>query len=161
MNIILHTYPKSNTKMAEESTQILPTEIHLQCIKVGSRLRIRVISPGYNPEANCQFPRAIRTDGGTYSIPTHALSFSRGSTGKFYYRVNSRYITVTTEVKLTKIYEDDNPECVICMDAAKSIVFAPCGHYCTCDACSKQLNGKCPMCRAVISKCVTRDEVQV
>jgi len=34
--------------------------VRLQCVKVNGKLRIRVVSPGFNLDANCQFPRNIR-----------------------------------------------------------------------------------------------------
>jgi hypothetical protein len=44
-------------------------------------------------------------------------------------------------------------ECAVCLDAEPEIVLVPCGHECTCAACSKQLKeakAKCPICRAEI-----------
>jgi hypothetical protein len=42
-------------------------------------------------------------------------------------------------------------ECTVCMDAARCIVFKPCGHVCCCEECADSILGisspKCPLCR--------------
>lgn len=43
---------------------------------------------------------------------------------------------------------DDEDECVICMDVKPAMVFVPCGHFITCSVCCKVET--CPKCRAVI-----------
>lgn len=40
----------------------------LKCEKIGGKLRIRVISEGYNSDLNVQFPRSIRENGVTYVV---------------------------------------------------------------------------------------------
>lgn len=54
--------------------------ILLRCEKISGKLRVRVISEGYNPELNVQFPRSIREAGETYVVDGVQLS----SNGKFY-----------------------------------------------------------------------------
>ena len=54
--------------------------------------------------------------------------------------------------------EDDVPECSICLTDEKDSVFAPCGHFMTCCACSK-LFTKCPMCRGHIAMVYKRTEI--
>ncbi len=56
----------------------LPTHVRLQCVKEGSKLRVRIISHGYNHDANCQFPRNIRAPGRQYSVPISDVSFTEG-----------------------------------------------------------------------------------
>jgi len=49
---------------------------------------------------------------------------------------------------------DAADECCVCMDAAKTFMFAPCGHRCACEACAKDVMSttrECPMCRAAVS----------
>lgn len=139
--------------------------IRYACSKVGGKLRVRVISPGYNPLANCQFPRAIREEGKEYTSPRSALSFSSGPTGKFFYRVNGKFVTVLGGSSLSTpqtIFESE--ECVVCLDAPPGIVFCPCGHYVCCEECSSHLlktKGGCPMCRGVIKQHVTKDQLQL
>ena len=42
----------------------------------------------------------------------------------------------------------DEELCVICLDAAKTHLLAPCGHRCVCANCGPSLEGKpCPVCR--------------
>ncbi|HEY9873372.1 MAG TPA: hypothetical protein V6D12_08035, partial [Candidatus Obscuribacterales bacterium] len=36
--------------------------------KEGGNLRIRVVSPGYNPNWNVQFPKDIRSEGARYLV---------------------------------------------------------------------------------------------
>ena len=50
--------------------------------------------------------------------------------------------------------------CVVCMDRSSAVVFVPCGHHCTCRACSRIFDkgtGACPVCRqAVTAACFLR-----
>ncbi len=152
-----------------------PQTIRYKCVRVGRRLRIRVITRGYNPTANCQFPRAIRAEGREYTSPVSALSFARGSAGKFFYRVKAKNIVVVdannqlSEVpttpatyRLNKVYSND--DCVICLSDPPALVFVPCGHHCVCVDCNKSLLNmnayNCPMCRAHIRQAVTQDQIQ-
>lgn len=141
--------------MASENT------IRLRCVKEGSRLRVRITTPGYNPYANCQFPREIRKEGKEFEAPVSALSFS-DTKGKFFYRVKKGMIKeVVVAVSVETVYESS--ECVVCLDASPEIIFAPCGHFCTCEGCANELYKKsktCPMCRANINQCVTKDQLQ-
>jgi uncharacterized coiled-coil protein SlyX len=45
--------------------------------------------------------------------------------------------------------------CVLCMDAPKDHMIAPCGHQCVCEACAEKLKkaerALCPFCRAPIT----------
>jgi hypothetical protein len=40
-------------------------------------------------------------------------------------------------------------ECIVCVDAPRSIALAPCGHVCSCDDCAGELH-QCPICRKPI-----------
>ncbi len=48
----------------------------LQCVREQGKLRIRVISEGYNPDFNVQFPRHLREEGATYLVESVELSSS-------------------------------------------------------------------------------------
>ena len=48
--------------------------IVLKCEKIKGKLRVRVISDGYNPDLNVQFPRSIREEGVTYVVNEVILS---------------------------------------------------------------------------------------
>ena len=52
----------------------------LKCEKISGKLRIKVISEGYNPDLNVQFPRSIREEGVTYIVDEVTLS----AKGDFY-----------------------------------------------------------------------------
>ena len=142
-----------------------PPTVTLECVKVGSRLRVRVISPGYFPDANCQFPRALRVAGARYAVPKDKLRFVQGAGRKYYYSVTRAHVTTlgagdaAAQIEL-RIYEDEEEaECLICMDAAKDVVLVPCGHYCLCAPCAQRLDGKCPMCRAPIRQVAQRAQI--
>jgi len=141
--------------------------VKLVCVKEGRRLRVRITSRGYNHEANCQFPRAIRVEGRTYSVPASAITFSEGPHSKFFYRVNKKHITFEEGVvEIKKVFgdEDLDTDCAVCMCAEKDVVFAPCGHYCCCQACAdtifKSNKPLCVLCREPIKQIVKRDQIQ-
>jgi Ca-activated chloride channel family protein len=52
----------------------------VKCERLGGKLRIRVISEGYDPDLNVQFPRSIREEGATYVVDEINLS----AQGTFY-----------------------------------------------------------------------------
>lgn len=149
--------------------------VRFRCVSVGGKLRVRVISPNYNPNANCQFPRSIRQNGCEYVAPRSALKFARGPAGKFFYRVAAKQIEIAPDnhdesaigqqqVAVVRIYELDDT-CSICLSEPPQLVFVPCGHYCVCIDCDEQLkvkyrNRRCPMCRSDIQQAVTKDQIQ-
>ena len=153
-----------------------PEEVHFICIKVGSRLRIRIKSRKYSQEANCQFPKAIREEGRLYTAPASDVSMV-GTRGKFYYRVRKANIKIIGSVyddieeeeevedpKVKEIFEEGGSECIVCMDANYEVVIVPCGHYCLCKDCASIIQGTtgiCPICRGDISVVVTRDQLQM
>jgi hypothetical protein len=148
--------------------------VYLKCVKEGSKLRIKIISPGFFFEANCQFPKDIRIENRKYSVPLNAISFSEGPNHKFFYRINKANINIITEeptlvrenklVLLEKIFEDETvTECIICMSNEKETVFAKCGHYTCCELCSMTIyktTKKCPICRCTIDSVVKRESIQ-
>jgi Ca-activated chloride channel family protein len=46
-----------------EATDSVGDGVLVQCVKEGSKLRARVVSDGYDPDANMRFPRDIRAEG--------------------------------------------------------------------------------------------------
>jgi hypothetical protein len=40
----------------------------VECFREGNQLRVRVVSPGYNPNWKVQFPKDIRTEGELYLV---------------------------------------------------------------------------------------------
>jgi len=71
--------------------------VYLKCVKEGSKLRIKIISPGFHHSANCQFPKNIRVENRKYSVPLHAISFAEGPNHKFFYRVSKSYIKIEND----------------------------------------------------------------
>lgn len=146
-------------------------QVYFRCVKDGRKLRVRVISDGYNPYANCQFPRANRVEGRMYSAPKSCLKFARGPAGKFFYRVSKHDIKIVEQkvdgdskkISVNKVYETDSSECLVCLDSKYDVIIVPCGHYCMCASCAyklEQTSGKCPLCRGNIEKIVTKDMIQ-
>jgi len=136
--------------------------VELKCIKEGSRLRVRIISPGYNPNSNCSFPKAFRAEGRHYTVPASNISFSQDKSMKFFYRVkkNSIQIIEPNVVVPTKVYgngPDDPVDCCVCMSEERACAFN-CGHYITCLGCAGMLK-VCPLCRVPISKIITKDQI--
>ena len=61
------------TKGVEPSDTLATTSdssqgVMVECFQDGSKLRIKVVSPGYNSDWNVQFPRNIREAGATYIV---------------------------------------------------------------------------------------------
>lgn len=145
--------------------------VYLKCIKEKSKLRVKIVSPGYFSDSNCQFPRDLRVDGRIFSVPSSAISLTSGPRGKFFYRVAIHDLQYDHEnsssadtAVVKKVYDDDTvTDCTICLCVEKSIVFAPCGHHVSCHECSikiKTTTGKCPICRTAIGALVKREDVQ-
>ncbi|MBW4650188.1 MAG: VWA domain-containing protein [Kastovskya adunca ATA6-11-RM4] len=57
-----------------EAVSHADTGILVQCFREGGKLRVRVISDGYNPDFNVQFPRNLRQEGVTYVVDEIKLS---------------------------------------------------------------------------------------
>lgn len=61
-----------------ETTTDTNTGVIVECFRVGSKLKIRVVSPGYNSDWNVQFPRDIRAEGQRYWVQEIRESASGG-----------------------------------------------------------------------------------
>lgn len=154
--------------------QLLPCVL-LRCVRVGSKLRVRIVTPNYNSSANCRFPRSIRADGRFYQVPATDVHFGPERLSFHYIIATPRHsITILSEtaaaaiarqmegesarIKSDNVYEDvDATDCHICMNNPKTTVFVPCGHYYCCRECSDaivQKSAKCPMCRRPIQQLV-------
>ncbi len=132
--------------------------VTLECIKKGSKLRIRFvkftdadgkqIANVYDTRINCRFPKNIRKEGLFYEIPDTDLSLANSTS--LYYIVKSNNIKIINQEQIIKdmhIYEVE--ECIICMSNTPNMLFVPCGHLCVCSNCNKQLmkyNHYCPLC---------------
>jgi len=127
-------------------------------------------------EANCQFPRDIRREGCMYTVPSSSIRFAENAYRKFFYRIARHSVTVLTDVDnvdeitknqrihLAKVFEEENVECIVCMDHDHDAVLVPCGHYCMCEKCANHIHTTihtCPMCRRRIDQVVTRNQIQV
>jgi hypothetical protein len=70
--------------------------------------------------------------------------------------------------KWTKVVKEENPfeqcvpskiscesECIVCMDAPRSVLLLPCKHLALCSHCWLQNMKECPCCRGLIDSAVT------
>lgn len=149
------------SKMKNTAPILKSNEVMLKCVKVGSKLRVRIITPGYYTDANCQFPKDIRKEGRIYKVNVKEVVLAEGSAGRYFYRVkNGIQIldgTVLDEsITKVKIFEDKSEnDCAICLCSPKTTVIVPCGHFYTCKACSTKLDN-CPICRGSIAKLIDK-----
>jgi predicted DNA-binding WGR domain protein len=60
-----------------EATSEVGEGVVVECVKEGSKLRMRVVSPGYQSAWNVQFPRNLRVEGGRFVVDS-VLEASRG-----------------------------------------------------------------------------------
>lgn len=149
--------------------------VKLRCVKEGGKLRVRIVSAGYNSFANCQFPRDIRVAGREYLVPAADISFSQRGGQSFFYRVKKNNVKIincdsddnhkaAVNLEGLTIYDDEtDPDCCVCLDLQKDTAFYPCGHYYCCGNCAKTLLGNsspCPICRNVIQQLVHKDQFQ-
>ncbi len=56
------------------TTQEVGTGIELKCVREGGKLRIKIVSEGFDSTKNVQFPRAIRAEGARYLVETLELA---------------------------------------------------------------------------------------
>ncbi len=139
----------------------MTTFVNLKCIKEGSRLRVKITTPGYNNNANCQFPRAIRAEGKTFKVPAANVTVAGNEGRGFFYRVTKNNIEeLFDDVAMPeKIYTAN--ACVVCLEeGAAEIVILRCGHLCLCADCSKLVIGICPICRGPITGKIHKDQLQ-
>lgn len=138
------------------------SEVLLKCVKTGSKLRVRIVSPGYFNDSNCQFPRDLRVEGRMYKVPPEAITLAESKNGNYFYRIKKGQIDIFNDPDLLKtmtIFEDASlSECAICFEAPKDSVIVPCGHFYTCKPCSAKLQ-KCPICRGGITSIIDKSQM--
>jgi Ca-activated chloride channel homolog len=71
------------------TTTEVGTGIELQCVREGGKLKIKVISEGFDRTKNVQFPRAIRAEGARYTV--EQLNLADGG----FYRVEGKISRLT------------------------------------------------------------------
>lgn len=64
-----------------ETTDTIGDGVLVQCVKDKSKLRVRVVSDGYNPDWNMRFPKSIREEGMLYVVD----DVKESSSGGFYW----------------------------------------------------------------------------
>jgi hypothetical protein len=142
-------------------------KILLQCVKVGSKLRVRIVTPGYYHDANCMFPRDLRIEGRMFRVNPGTVQLIT-TRGKYYYCVKDKSgieiaeegVIITPSPDNLKVFEDlDDPDCCICLSEPKSIIVNPCGHFYMCKTCCKSVT-KCPICRIPIKGFIDRENFE-
>jgi len=68
------------TSRVVEDAQDAGSGVIVECVRDGGKLRVRVVSPGYNADWYCQFPRDIREAGAKYVVD----AVREASQGGFY-----------------------------------------------------------------------------
>jgi C3HC4-type zinc finger (RING finger) protein len=141
--------------MAENASNI----VKLICVKDKSKLRVRIVSPGYLPEANCQFPRDLRAEGRNFHVDAENIKLVK-TAGKWFYSIKKGINIVENDAPVNlQIFEDDAViECNICFAENKDTVFDPCGHYYTCGKCSSLVH-ECPICRTPIKSRILKSNM--
>ncbi|MBT2387785.1 WGR domain-containing protein [Streptomyces sp. ISL-11] len=76
------TYTPAATVATVTTASAPTTGIVVECVQESGRLRVHVVSAGYDPAWNVQFPRHIRQPGARYVVD--ALSATSGAAGGFY-----------------------------------------------------------------------------
>lgn len=85
---------KDDEKIDDVDDIMIDTEnVYLKCVREGSRLRIKIISLGYDSNANCRFPRDIRKEGLIYSVPVEDVKCSRTNV-EFFYMIKKANIKI-------------------------------------------------------------------
>jgi hypothetical protein len=151
-------------------------EVTLVCVKEGSKLRVRILTPGYYTRANCQFPRDIRVDGRQYSVPRSDVAIAVGKGGMYFYRIGFKHIKILDgeasalaaggKINVAKVFKVDE-ECVVCMSSPVQKILVPCGHMCMCAACDALMKSQaslgkyiCMICRSHIVASITEDQME-
>ena len=89
--------------------------------------------------------------------------------GTYYYRISSKNIKIiddVVDIDNLKVFggtEEEDTDCVICMDNQKDTVFGPCGHFNCCRTCADHIlktTSKCPMCRSVLTFIIDYEKVK-
>ena len=139
--------------------------VELHCVGTAARPRIRIAAyitdtgirynDVYDDALNCQFPKDIRALGKVFIVPAQNVTLKTNANGKSWYTVKTAGIEEILDASPPdKVYEVAT-ECVICMSEESAIVFAPCGHLCTCVSCSAQIRNCC-ICRTRIGGCIPK-----
>jgi len=63
-----------------ETTTDAGAVVVVECVPEGGKLRVHVVSPGYRPDWNVQFPRNLREPGARYVVD----SVQESAAGGFY-----------------------------------------------------------------------------
>jgi hypothetical protein len=167
INIELNT--ETNIEVNNNITMSVPTVVRLKCVKIGSKLRVRIVTPGYFTNANCQFPKDLRVEGRLYDVDVNAVNLVTRNKN-FYSITKKSAIKIVSDIdSLTesfadtkiniKVYEDNaSDDCAICMTNEKCMIIVPCGHYYTCATCTALIK-KCPICRCGFTKAINKSQM--
>jgi hypothetical protein len=133
--------------------------VELHCVSEGAKVRVRITcyidmagkrhEGVYHNEYNCRFPRALREDGKVFKVPEQNVKLCGGQGKAYFYTVGVKDIESVSANEISHVWTVCT-ECVCCMNADVSVVFAPCGHAATCGACASAIQNCC-ICRSKIA----------
>lgn len=143
-------------------------DVLLHCVKISGKLRVRILSPDFLNNANCQFPRDLRIQGRKFVVSKHDINLIT-TRGKYYYSISKSSVKqmfdgeiqsqTTIDMSNFKIFQDEQEtECCVCLCNEKNSIFFPCGHYVACNECAKMCH-QCPICRASVMRLVSKSEM--
>ena len=167
-------YTKTDThriRMAEipkgklRSADAVDEYVTFECVRgEKNRPRVRIITPGYYGDANCMFPRDLRTIGARFRTLRSNVKLIT-SRSKYYYSTGSRAgieamsMQNASSAKDLAVFEDtETAECAICFEKPKDTIIDPCGHFYMCRECSMHVTA-CPICRGPITGRIDRAQM--
>jgi hypothetical protein len=159
----------------------MQSHVLLKCIRERGKLRVRILTAGYNNVANCQFPRDVRIEGCHFKVKAMNIRLIN-TRGKFYYSIARSAVEVlgndpdksefegvrlgpkpkgaTTTGSTSSnvvdpanmtVFEDDRTEDCCICMAVEKNIVFNCGHLYTCRECSLLVHS-CPICRQRITQ---------
>lgn len=71
----------------------MQSHVLLRCVRERGKLRVRILTAGYNHDANCQFPRDVRIEGCYFKVKAQNIRLIN-TRGKFYYSIARSHVEV-------------------------------------------------------------------
>lgn len=159
----------------------MQSHVILKCLRERGKLRVRILTAGYNNEANCQFPRDVRIEGCHFKVKAVNIRLIN-TRGKFYYSIARSAVEVlgndpdkadmegvrlgpkprgtsssssrpaaAVDPSNITVFEDDRTDDCCICMWVEKQIVFNCGHLYTCKDCSLMIN-TCPICRQRITQ---------
>ena len=138
-------------------SQQAPNLVKLKCVRENKKLKVKVISPGYDDTKYCKFPRSMKDEGSEYLVLQTDITFLNNL---YYIKNNNIQVIDPLLVELVnniKVYNvSKEHECNICMTDMTHEVIYNCGHS-NCIICSTKVKS-CPLCRIEITHSIKKEQ---